>query len=340
MSVKVLAPAKVNLFLGIGPRREDGYHDAITVLHALSMHDTLTIDVVPEGGFHPAFCVRGAYDLPTVKRNGIDVGVEMVGHEGIEIPEIPVEDNLVAKAVWALAEAAGNDWRGYVRIRVDKHIPMQAGLGGGSTVAAAVLVGLGSIWGIAADDPMLDKVARTLGADVPFFLRGGCAEYVGRGDEFSRDMEPMKDNVVIIMPEGAAVSTAAAYKTFDERPFPLPPEALEDLSWVSEAFECPIFNNLAEATYLLNPALRAVRTWARSQDGVDDTLLAGSGAATFAICDDYPSAQLLAVHAQQKGWTARVTNFSSLRCTVLPQKTVELPDENWQALSKSIGFIS
>lgn len=339
MSVKVLAPAKVNLFLGIGPRREDGYHDAVSVLHALSMHDVLTIDVVPEGGFHPAFCVRGGYDLPTVKRNGIDVGVEMVGHEGIVIPEIPVEDNLCAKAVFKLAEATGTDWRGYVRIRVDKHIPLQAGLGGGSTDAAAVLVAMANIWGIDAKDPILETVARSLGADVPFFLRGGCAEYGDRGDVFVRELEPMKDNVVVIMPEGAAVSTAAAYKMFDERPFPLPPEALEDLSYVSEAFECPIFNNLAEASYMLSPTLRSVRMWARSHEGVDDTLLAGSGAATFAICDDYQSAQLLAVHANQKGWNARVTNFSSMRCAILPQKQVELPDENWQALSKTIGFI-
>lgn len=317
---KVLAPAKVNLFLGIGDAREDGFHDVRTVLHALALHDVLTFDCVPEGGFHPKYCVRGGFDLPVVAKEGICVGVEVVCHEGIELPELPLEDNLVTKAIYALADACQVEWRGYIRVTLDKHIPAQAGLGGGSSDAAAALLGAAKIFGIDADDSRLVEVAQSLGADVAFFLRGGCAEYVGRGDEFARDLEPMKDYVVLMMPENARVSTAKAYEFFDARPRPIAAEALRDLGYVSDAFEVPIFNNLSNAAYMLCPGLEDVRRWARCEDGVDDVLLAGSGAAHFAICDDHDSADLLVVHARKKGYYARLTNFSSLRAAVVPQR--------------------
>lgn len=317
---KVLAPAKVNLFLGVGETREDGFHEVRTVLHALALHDVLTFDCVPEGGFHPKYCVRGGFDLPVAVQDGISVGVEVQCHEGIELPELPVEDNLVTKAVFALAKACDVEWRGYVRVTLDKHIPAQAGLGGGSSDAAAALLGAAKIFGIGADDPRILEVASSLGSDVPFFFRGGCAEYMGKGDEFVRDLDPMKDYVVLMMPEDARVSTPKAYELFDARPAPIAPEAVRDLGYVSEAFEVPIFNNLASAAYLLCPGLEDVRRWARCEDGVDDVLLAGSGAAHFAICDDHNTADLLVVHARKRGYYARLTNFSSLRVAVVPQR--------------------
>lgn len=318
---KVLAPAKVNLFLGVGDVREDGFHEVRTVLHALAMHDVLTFDCVPEGGFHSRYCVRDGYDLPVAKEGGISVGVEIQCHEGIELPEIPTEDNLVTKAIFALAAACQVEWRGYVRVTLDKHIPAQAGLGGGSSDAAAALLGAAKIFGIDQDDPRVGQVAQSLGADVAFFLRGGCAEYVGKGEQFVRALEPMKDNVVIMMPEGARVSTAKAYEFFDARPTPIAPAALRDLGYVSEAFEVPIFNNLVASAYMLCPGLEDVRKWARCEEGVDDVLLAGSGAAHFAICDDHASADQLLVHARKKGYYARKTNFSSLRAAIVPQRT-------------------
>ncbi|MDD6651578.1 MAG: 4-(cytidine 5'-diphospho)-2-C-methyl-D-erythritol kinase [Eggerthellales bacterium] len=317
---KVLAPAKVNLFLGIGEGREDGFHEVRTVLHALALHDVLTFAVVPEGGFDPRYIVRGGFDLPVATEEGISVGVDVVCHEGIELPEIPTEDNLVTKAIFALARACEVSWRGYIRVILDKHIPAQAGLGGGSSDAAAALLGAASIFGIPADDPRIAEVAATLGSDVPFFLTGGCAEYVGKGDQFVRSFDPMKDYVVIMIPEGATVPTAKAYELFDSMPVPIDPVAERDLSYVSEAFEVPIFNNLSRAAYMMCPGLEDVRRWARCEDGVDDVLLAGSGAAHFAICDDHDTADLLVVHARKKGYYARLTSFSSLRAAVVPKK--------------------
>ena len=319
-ALKVLAPAKVNLFLGIGARRDDGYHGALSILHALSMHDTLSFAAVPQGMFAKGLMYDdGTYDLPTIDEEGLSVGVDVQWREGTEPVEIPLEDNLVAKAALGLARVCGFPWKGYLRITVEKHIPAQAGLGGGSTDAAATLVGCAKLWGIDVADPRVEEVARSLGADVAFFLRGGCGVYGDRGDVFERSLSPRKDSVLLVIPEGG-VSTAAAYRTFDENPQEIPADLRDQAEKAASAADVPLFNNLAPASETLLPVLAEVREWAQSADDITDVLLSGSGSATFCVCESMEAAFRLAVEARSHGWSARVTNFSKLNAAALPSQ--------------------
>ena len=319
-TVRVLAPAKVNLFLGIGAVREDGYHAATSVLHALALHDALSFIEVPQGAFVKGLtCEDGSYDLDVLEEGGLAVGVETLWREGMEPIDFPLDENLVTRAVLALARACGFPWKGYLRISVEKHIPVQAGLGGGSSDAAAALVGCATLWGIGLDDERLAGIAQSLGADVPFFLRGGCGVYGGRGDVFERALAPRKDSVLLVLPDGG-VSTGAAYRRFDECPQAIPGQLGSQLGLARHALEVPAFNNLAPAAETLLPALADVRAWAQGAAGITDVLLCGSGSATFCVCESPEVALQLAVEARSRGWRTRVTSFSSLRASALPQQ--------------------
>ena len=318
IDLRVLAPAKVNLFLGIGEKRDDGYHDALSILHALALHDTLTFTVVPEGAFVQGLMRDdGTFDLETIDEEGLHVGVEIKWREGMEPQEIPLADNLVAKAALALARAFDFPWKGYLRITVEKHIPAQAGLGGGSSNAAAALVGCAQLWGIDAEDPRIEEVARSLGADVAFFLKGGCGAYGDRGDAFLRSLRSRKDSVLLVIPDGG-VSTGAAYNAFDENPQEIPADLRKQADEANFASRVPVFNNLAPAAESLMPELVKVREWAQATEGISDVLLSGSGSATFCICEDLQTAFKLAVEARSHGWQTRVTAFSSLKAAALP----------------------
>ncbi len=319
-TLRVLAPAKVNLFLGIGQRDADGYHAATSILHALMLHDTLSFYFVPpeqvsyEKEFSPAL-----FELETCEEEGLTVGVETLWREGMEPVEIPVADNLVTRAVLAVARAYGFPQKGYLRVNVEKHIPLQAGLGGGSSDAAAALVACAQLWGISLEDEKLHEIARSLGADVAFFLRGGCGVYSGRGDVFERALETRKDDVLLVIPEGG-VSTAEAYRTFDEDPLPVPADVEAAALAAARAADVPLFNNLEGAAHKLLPALDEVTNWANAAEGVREVLLSGSGSAVFCVCESPDAALRLAVDARAQGWRTRVTSFTKLRAQALPQE--------------------
>lgn len=318
--LRVLAPAKVNLFLGIGGKRADGFHDAVSILHALALHDTLALSAYPSRGFAKELMGEAFVDAPTVEEEGLAVGVEMRWREGVKPAEVAPEDNLAVRAAFALARSFGFPGKGYLRMVVEKHIPLQAGLGGGSSDAAAALVGCCALWGIDARDERVHEVARSLGADVCFFLRGGCGVYGGRGDIYERALTPRKDSVLLVIPEGG-VSTAAAYRAFDESPQPVPEALQMAAAATGAAADIPLFNNLAPAATGLLPELAAVREWAEGADGVAGVLLSGSGSATFCVCVSHEAALHLAVEAGAKGWRTRVTSFSALRAAALPSQS-------------------
>ena len=300
---RVLAPAKVNLHLAIGARRDDGYHEAATVMHALNLHDVLYLRrCAPDA--------LGATDAegPLVR---------MVAGSGIEVPQIASEDNLAAKAVVRLAEdlqlppAEMN-----LEIRIEKNIPAQAGLGGGSSDAAAALAGAAALWGVDPDDERIEAVARTLGADVAFFLHGGCAYLEGTGDAFVHALEPSRKSVVLVKPEGG-VSTAEAYRRFDESPSYIDVSRAAQVRAATAADDIEPFNNLALASERIMPELAEVREWLDRDPRTQGSLLCGSGAATFALCEDFQAACALVAQARARGWWARTTALGAARCTVL-----------------------
>ena len=293
--VKAISPAKVNLHLAIGQKRPDGYHEAVSVMHALNLHDVVYLRRAAEG---PGSC-------------------RMASSADISIPPIPPQENLAVKAVARLAEALSIPAdEALVDIRIEKAIPAQAGLGGGSSNAAAALVGAASLWNAGTDHPALEATARTLGADVAFFLHGGCAYLEGTGDTFLHALEPSKRNVVLVKPDGG-VSTAEAYRRFDGQPVYLPADRAALVKSARMADEIALYNNLAPASEALMPELAAVRTWLEGFPRTQGALLCGSGAATFAICESFEAACAVAAAARERGWWARTTSFGSIRAAVV-----------------------
>jgi 4-diphosphocytidyl-2-C-methyl-D-erythritol kinase len=172
------AAAKVNLALEVLGKRADGYHELATVMQTVDLADRLVLEDADE------------LTLTTTS------------------PEVPTDGgNLALRAASLLREAAKVD-RG-VRVTLDKRIPVAAGLGGGSSDAAAVLVGLNRLWRLRWPEARLAEVAETLGMDVPFFLKGGVALGTGRGERLT-PMMGMALALVLVNP-GTALSTAAVY---------------------------------------------------------------------------------------------------------------------------------
>ena len=325
-TVKLIAPAKVNLFLGIGPLREDSYHSAQTVMHALSMHDSLQMYLVESGEDvcfmeenDPAQPLRQAA-VKVDAGQGLQVSARNLWLNGIEAIDIPSEENLACKAVRVLAEELGRSEDETVRIVIEKHIPYQAGLGGGSADAAAALLGAAHMWGVEADDLSIDRAARRLGADVRFFLDGGCLLLEGRGEVPVHALEPRRDSVVIIRPN-EGVSTSEAYRLFDETPEFIDTDVINRVYAASHAEEIPLYNNLEPAAESLLSEIVSMREMALAYPGVQQVLLCGSGSAIFAICESYTAAQALAAFASREGYWARSTTFSGIRAAILPNRS-------------------
>ncbi len=174
------AYAKINLGLEVLHRRDDGYHEIRTILQTIDFHDRLSFESAPRGI-----------------------------HLTVEGPDIPEgADNLVHRAARLLAEAAGCSEG--AAIHLEKRIPAGAGLGGGSADAAVTLLGLDRLWGLGASLSDLHRLASRLGMDVPFFLYGGTALAVGRGDEIYPLELGIDFPIVLILPD-FSIATASAY---------------------------------------------------------------------------------------------------------------------------------
>ena len=184
--VEEKACAKVNLTLSVGEKRPDGYHEVETVMTSVGLHDTVTL-YRNAGPWDKLEC-----DPPVTERAG---------------------DNLCMKALRVFFEEFGPK-KDFVTIRLEKTIPTQAGLGGGSSDAAAVLRGLRTLYASNMTDTQLEKMAEKLGSDVPFFIRGGTALATGRGEKLQAlpDMPPCW--LVIVKPEESH-PTAAMYAALD-----------------------------------------------------------------------------------------------------------------------------
>lgn len=316
-AIKLVAPAKVNLHLAVGERRDDGYHSVTNIMHAVTLHDVLHMRLMP-GGFAAVAAGGDSFSASSLAR------VTCWGSAGVEAPDIPSEQNIVSAAVAQLARElqlegdAGANIQP-VEVRIEKFIPHQAGLGGGSSDAAAALLGAAHLWGVPADHPAIERAACKLGSDVAFFLHGGCARLGGTGEAFEGALAPRRDNIVLIKP-AEGLSTASVYRAFDEQPCFVAPDLAERVAQAQEAADVPLFNNLAEPAERLMPLLADLRDWAQAQPGVSDVLLCGSGSTTFAICESFAAASALATEAKLKGWWARATTLSAARAAMVPRR--------------------
>ncbi len=330
--VKVLAPAKVNLVLDIGRKRDDGFHNVDTVMHSLLLHDIVTVTVVSGKQdigpvYDEVFLLKPAMfaDSETHKplMSNLHIGVSCVCHGGVEELDIPAEKNIVYKAAMQLAYALNYTHEETIHIHIDKNIPHGGGMGGGSADAAATLVGLCSSWGVDVADERVVKVAGDLGADVAFFLRGGCAKMGGKGEIFERKLNAVKTPVVLVRPP-MGVSTFVAYKAFDENPVFSSSLIKKRVAAAKSAEEVGLYNNLAMAVETMVPELAEVRMWLegangvlRNDDGQAQVLLCGSGSTTFALCEGFAEACALTAEAKKCGWWARATSLSNVRASIM-----------------------
>ena len=266
-----------------------GYHEAVSIMHALMLHDVLRMKLAPGRG------------------EGLSVDLSCVAREGLAMLDVPVESNIVAKAVRLLAEKLERTADETVVACLEKHIP------------AAALLGAAHLWGVPADDPRIEEAARSLGADVAFFLHGGCACFTGVGDAFDHALAPMNGNVVLVKPEGG-VSTAAAYRAFDEHPTANSEADREAALEAQRAADVPLRNNLVPVSEHLLPALVDIRLWASERVDVQRVLMSGSGSAVFMQCATFADAGRVAAEARMRGWWARATMFGSARAAVVPNR--------------------
>lgn len=297
--VKLISPAKVNLVLAVGNKRADGFHEVTTIMHSLSLHDTLTMRRFEED-----------------ENTGLVVRLTCETSGDIAPLNISSEENIAYKAVLELARALSRNANETLEITLSKTIPAQAGLGGGSSNAAAALLGAATLWGVDLQDAAVREVAASLGADVSFFLHGGCVRLSGKGDVFEAALEPRTGFVLLVRPD-VGVSTAQAYNTFDQKPSVPDVAYLESLGSYTTASEVIPWNNLEEASCSLAPAVAEVATWAQSAPGVIDSVLCGSGSAVCLMCVSYDAACACSVEAHKRGWWSRVTSFSRLGAAVV-----------------------
>jgi 4-diphosphocytidyl-2-C-methyl-D-erythritol kinase len=253
-SVRIPAFAKINLCLHVLGKRPDGYHELRTIFQTISLADSLELTRVSEAG---------------IKLETND-------------PELPTgSENLVYRAIDAMAGETG--FRGGIRASLEKRIPVARGLGGGSSDAAAAIIGMLRLTKAKVPLARLIEMAARLGADVPFFLFGGRALAVNRGDEIYPLNDVPKRTVVVVSPKGIGVSTKEAYQWVSAE---LTNRAKAPNIWgfcalcwsrqegLSNDFEGPVFSR--------HPRLGEIRADLLKR-GAADAALAGSGSAVFGV---------------------------------------------------------
>jgi 4-diphosphocytidyl-2-C-methyl-D-erythritol kinase len=244
--------AKVNLVLAVLGKRADGFHEIRTVFQSIDLHDELEI--------RPS------------------------KHLELRCPDlasVPMEENTVWRAATALARAASP--ASGAEIILKKRIPAGAGLGGGSSNAAAALLGLCRFWRLAMPADELHAMAATIGSDVPFFLRGGTALGIGRGEEIYPLPEIRSTNIVVVYP-GVHIATGAAYQSLSLMLTSrhAPPNIQSLCGRLADETDglAGIFNDFETSILPAYPAVKEAKDFLKDM-GATATLLSGSGSSVF-----------------------------------------------------------
>lgn len=286
VDVSLRAPAKLNLHLGIYPGRDArGYHRADSVMIGIALADMVSVR-------------RLAPTEPLTLTMSVDCG-------------IAPERNTAFRAARALCAAFGRD-EGYA-IHVDKRIPAESGMGGASSDAASVLLGLCQLWNADPLDDRVVAVAKSIGADVPFFLALAPSYLAGAGDELVERFAPLADVPVALVRPDVGVSTAEAYRTFDAAPTePASVEPMRVALRAGDAREVArlLYNNLEPVANVLAPVTAEVRTWLQAQPGVLAAQLTGSGSCVFALCESHEAARRIEENAKEtRNWWSCATKI-------------------------------
>lgn len=242
----LLSPAKLNLFLKVVRRREDGYHDLESLFQTISLFDTLSFELTEKDAF---VC---------------------------SMPEISHYSNLAWKAVELYRKETGFNER--IHLSLDKEIPLQAGLGGGSSNAATALKGMNQLAGNRLSLTDLKELALQLGSDVPFFFTSGTAYCTGRG-EVMEELSPLPPlNVTLIKPL-QGLSTPAVFKQLDLGGLPERNVQETLLNYRKGTFH--FFNDLETPAFELMPELKTIKL--TLEKDFDSVTMSGSGSTLFCV---------------------------------------------------------
>ena len=289
-SYTLIAPAKINLHLEIIGDRPDGYHELVMILQSIDLADEIHL----EASDNQAISVRCPH------------------------PEVPLDkSNIAYKAAELMAAEFPNAFARYggVNITINKRIPVAAGLAGGSTNAAAVLVGIDLLWKLGLTQSELEELGAQLGSDVPFCVAGGTAIATGRGEQLS--VLPSLDNIYIVLGKyrSLAVSTPWAYKTYRQQ---FGDSYLKDTGSLSaraaaihsgpivkailnkDATEIAqkLHNDLERVVLPAYPQVLQLRQTFASA-GVLGTMMSGSGPSIFAICESQQQAEKVKLQVRE-----------------------------------------
>jgi len=282
-SYTIIAPAKINLYLEIISDRPDGYHELAMILQSIALAD--------------------------------EINLRSISSEKIQLncnhPQVPTnESNLAYKAAALMARQFPEALTKYggVEITINKHIPVAAGLAGGSTNAAAVLMGIDLLWGLGLTKSELEELGATLGSDVPFCVAGGTVIATGRGDQLS-SLTGL-DNIYIVLAKyrSLEVSTAWAYKTYRQEFSSSYLRETENLSARAAAVHSreivkailnknsieiakKLYNDLERVVLPAYPQVLKLRELFATQEGVLGTMMSGSGPAVFALLESKQQAE-------------------------------------------------
>ena len=276
-AITVTAPAKVNLHLEVLGLRSDGFHELAMVMQSIDLADCLEF------------------------QNTADAELTLRCNE----PSLSIgNDNLVLKAAHLLRERSGFNELG-ASIHLEKHIPIGAGLAGGSSDGAAALVGLNHLWGLGRSHAELEDLAAELGSDMPFCIRGGSQLCFGRGELLEALPSPTDPMAVLLLKDpDVSVSTPWAYQrcrdlhgesylqgegAFEERR-----QALREAAWtrpIQTELPPPLRNDLQAVVEPETPAVQTALQLLRSLPGTLAVAMSGSGPSCFALFPDLPSSQ-------------------------------------------------
>lgn len=266
------APAKINLCLHVLGKRSDGYHTLAMAMQRVDLCDQIEITLSSGNGV-------------TVSCDGVELG------QG--------EENIAARAARTILEEAGLERR--VDISIDKRIPVAAGLGGGSSDAATVLLALDEMLGLDLGQQRLMELGLTLGADVPFFVFGTPAWATGIGEELE-PLSPLPPLYYLLVHPGFAVSTAWVYQSLEL--------TISDEVANLPRFSAPgpaelvgqLYNDLERVTVEAYPEIDKVKQQLL-EEGALGALMSGSGATVFGVYEGYDAAcRAGEVLTEQFGW--------------------------------------
>ena len=284
-SYRLIAPAKINLYLEIIGSRADGYHELAMILQSIDLSDEIDIHAASTENIR-VYC---------------------------DHPQVPTDQtNLVYKAAALMAQEFPRAYSNFggVDITIKKHIPVAAGLAGGSTNAAAVLVGIDLLWNLGLTQSELEEFGASLGSDVPFCIGGGTAIATGRGEELS----PLQslDNLHLVLGKyrSLEVSTPWAYKTYRQQFGINYIQDSEGLAARTSAFHSEgmvkailnqdtgkivqeLHNDLEKVVLPAYPQVLQLRELFASQTGVLGTMMSGSGPSVFAIVESLTQAEIV-----------------------------------------------